>query len=56
MVNKCFHLGGYRLTQSHNVYRSLTGSHFYVTENVNWAVFEPPGNTEKKVGPIMSNF
>ena len=32
------------------------GRHFYGTENEIWASFWPVGNTEKKFGPIMSNF
>ena len=39
-----------------SLYRSRAGRHFYGTENVIWAGFGPVGNTEKKIGPIMSNF
>ena len=39
-----------------SLYRSRAGRHFYGTENVIWADFGPVGNTEKKIGPIMSNF
>ena len=42
------------LTQS--LYRSRAGRHFYGTENVISAGLGPVGNTEKKFGPIMSNF
>jgi hypothetical protein len=31
-------------------------SNFYGTEIEIWAGFEPDGSTEKKFGPIMSNF
>ena len=43
-------------SQSHYICRSPTGRHFYGTENEIWAGFGPVGNTEKKWGPIMSNF
>ena len=31
-------------------------SHFFGTEIEIWAGFGPGGSTEKKIGPIMSNF
>ena len=39
-----------------SLYRSRAGRHFYETEYEIWADFGPVGNTEKKTGPIMSNF
>ena len=39
-----------------SLYRSRGGRHFYGTENEIWASFGPVGNTEKKIGPIMSDF
>ena len=39
-----------------SLYRSCAGSHFYGTEHEIWADFRPVGNTEKKIGAIMSNF
>ena len=44
-------------TPAKSLYRSRAGRHFFETENMIWAGFEPIGNTEKKMfGPIMSNF
>ena len=39
-----------------SLYRSCEGRHFYGTENEIWAGFGVVGNTEKKFGPIKSNF
>ena len=39
-----------------SLYRSHKGSHFYGTEYETWADFGPVGNSEKQLGPIMSNF
>jgi hypothetical protein len=36
--------------------KSLYISNFYGTEIEIWAGFGPVGNTEKKFGPILSNF
>ena len=48
---------GHCLCSPKSLYRSPAGRHFYGTENVIWAGFEPVGNTEKNnVGPIKSNF
>ena len=38
------------IVQSHYLYRSRAGRHFYGAENVIWAGFGPVGNTEKKIG------
>ena len=38
------------------LYRNHAGRHLYGTENIIWAGFGLIGNTEKKFGPIMSNF
>ena len=35
---------------------SCTGNHFYGTEYEIWTDCGPVGNTEKSLGPIMSNF
>ena len=37
-------------------YLARAGSYFYGTEYEIWADFGPVGSTEKKLGPIMSNF
>ena len=39
---------GHCLCPPNSLYRSPEGRHFYGTENVIWAGFEPVGNTEKK--------
>ena len=39
-----------------SLYRSRAGSPFYGTEYEILADFGPVGNTEKKIGLIMSNF
>jgi hypothetical protein len=40
-----------------SLYRSRAGTHFYGTENVIWAGFEPIGNTEKKsLGRLWATF
>ena len=39
-----------------SLYRSHVGSHFYGKKCEIWADFGPVGNTENKIGPIMSNF
>ena len=41
---------------SKSLYISLAVSNFYETEIEIWAGFGSVGNTEKKIGPIMSNF
>ena len=46
-----FHKG-----EAKSLYRNCAGRHFYETENEIWAGFGPVGNTEKKLGPTMSNF
>ena len=38
------------------LYISCVVSNFYETEIEIWAGFGPVGNTEKKLGPIMTNF
>ena len=52
IINQAVHSAGYTKL----LYRSCAGSHFYGTEYEIWADFKPVGNTEKKDGPIMSNF
>ena len=47
-------IGESRERQIHHM--KVAGRHFYGTENLIWAGFRPVGNTEKKIGPIMSNF
>ena len=39
-----------------SLYISRAVSNFYGTEIKIWAGFGPVGNTEKNLGPIMSNF
>ena len=39
-----------------SLYISPAASNFYGTGIEIWAGFGPVGNTEKKLGPIMSNF
>ena len=41
---------------SNSLYISHAASNFYGTEIEIWAGFGPFGSTEKKFGPIMSNF
>ena len=45
-----------QLTFSKSLYTSYRVSNFYTTEIQIWAGFGPVGNTEEKVGPILSNF
>ena len=39
-----------------SLHESLAERHFYGTETEIWADFGPVSSTEKKFGPIMSNF
>ena len=42
--------------QAKSLYISRAESNFHGTEIEIWAGFGPVGNTEKKIGPIVSNF
>ena len=54
---KCVNfLANWRCVPGKSLYRSCERSHFHGTEYEIWANFGPVGNTEKKLGPIISNF
>ena len=44
------------LSAANSLYKSRAVNNFDGTETENWGGFGPVGNTEKKIGQIMSNF